>query len=66
MICNSCNQRMKCIDTACDNNITARRYTCKTCNKTLYTAETKANPQQVLYILNKKKQEWQNGQRKII
>ena len=39
MNCDKCETRMKCIDSACCNNITARRYKCPQCNNQLYSME---------------------------
>ena len=39
MKCDKCEARMKCIDSACYNNITARRYKCPQCDNQLYSIE---------------------------
>ena len=58
MTCPDCNTRMKCWDSACFDNITARRYKCVKCGKKRYTIEHETDRFEVLSLLNKKRQEY--------
>lgn len=63
MNCPICKNRMKCTDSACFEDKTARRYKCYSCNHKSYTIEVQGDKFQVLELLNKKRQGYYIGQR---
>lgn len=51
MDCPKCGKKMLCRDSACINNVTARRYVCPDCKVRLHTTEKQADMYEVNQLL---------------